>query len=93
MCNTYRISILLTQYLKRYLSTIQKVIPVWMSQNEPKCSWLNNHLQSIQRYSFEDTSALQKHLQLIPQIDAIFDRSNPKKYARRRKKRIYIYIS
>ncbi len=71
--NTYRISILLTQYLKRYLNTIQKVIPAWMSQDEPKCSWLNNHLQSIQRFSFEDTSALQKHLQLISQIDPIFE--------------------
>ncbi|VHN99582.1 hypothetical protein [Candidatus Rhabdochlamydia sp. T3358] len=71
--NTYRISILLTQYLKRYLNTIQKVIPVWMSQNKPKCSWLNNQLQSIQRFSFEDTSALQKHLQLISQIDPIFE--------------------
>ncbi|HEV3270242.1 MAG TPA: hypothetical protein VGZ69_06315 [Candidatus Rhabdochlamydia sp.] len=72
MYNTYRISILLTHYLKRYLNTIQKMIPVWMSQDESKCSWLNNHLQSIQRYSFEDTSALQKHLQLISQIDPIF---------------------
>ena len=72
MYNTYRINILLTHYLKRYLSTIQKMIPVWMSQDESKCSWLNNHLQSIQRYSFEDTSALQKHLQLISQIDPIF---------------------
>ncbi|PWU15266.1 MAG: hypothetical protein C5B45_02910 [Chlamydiae bacterium] len=70
--NTYRISILLTQYLKRYLHTMQKVIPVWISHDEPKCSWLNDHLQSIQRYSFENASALQKQLQLISQIDAIF---------------------
>ena len=71
--NTYRISILLTQYLEHYLSTIQKVIPVWISDDEPKCSWLNNHLQNIQRFSFEDTKALQKHLQLISQMDPIFE--------------------
>ena len=71
--NTYCISILLAPCLEYYLSTIQKVLPIWMSQEESKCSWLNHHLQSIQRFSFEDTNALQKHLQLISQIDLIFE--------------------
>lgn len=71
--NTYRISIFLTPYLSRYLNIIQKIIPIWMSQEEPKCSWLNNHLQTIQRFSFEDATSLEKHLQLISQIDPIFE--------------------
>lgn len=71
MYNIYRISVLLTEHLKTYLETIQQIAHI--PQDNPKWSWLNNHLQSIQECTFEDAIKLQKHLQLISQVDAIFE--------------------
>ncbi|MGL5263554.1 MAG: hypothetical protein ACRDAI_03115, partial [Candidatus Rhabdochlamydia sp.] len=69
--NTYLISILLPDLLKMYLEIVQRTIHI--PQDDPKKIWLNHHLQSIQKFTFKDSIALKKHLQLISQVDALFE--------------------
>lgn len=69
--NTYLISVLLPDFLKMYFEIAQKTL--FLSRDNPKWRWLNNHIQSIQEFTFQDCIALKKHLQLISQVDAIFE--------------------
>lgn len=70
MYNTYRISVLLTEHLKTYLETIQQI--AYIPKNDPSWIYLNDHLQSIQECTFEDSIKLQEHLQSISQITILF---------------------